>query len=79
MAPRGNPFCGVGSVLAIGGLVGFWYLHRSRSSDRRRGAVPFIHQQPSPTSPPPGWYPDPSGARGQRYWDGTRWDPTARR
>lgn len=21
----------------------------------------------------PGWYPDPSGARGQRYWDGEAW------
>jgi len=27
------------------------------------------------TSPstPPGWYPDPSGAPGQRYWDGYSW------
>ena len=24
-------------------------------------------------STPPGWYPDPSGAPGQRYWDGTTW------
>lgn len=23
--------------------------------------------------PPPGWYPDPSGAQGQRYWDGQTW------
>lgn len=22
---------------------------------------------------PPGWYPDPSGVSGQRYWDGNRW------
>ena len=26
--------------------------------------------------PPPGWYPDPSGARAWRYWDGTQWGPT---
>jgi hypothetical protein len=26
-----------------------------------------------PASPPAGWYPDPSGAHGRRYWDGTRW------
>ena len=26
---------------------------------------------PPPT--PPGWYPDPSGVGGRRYWDGTRW------
>ena len=24
-------------------------------------------------SPPSGWYPDPSGAPGQRYFDGTQW------
>jgi hypothetical protein len=26
----------------------------------------------NPTTPP-GWYPDPSGTGGQRYWDGTQW------
>jgi hypothetical protein len=26
------------------------------------------------TNPPaPGWYPDPSGGAGQRYWDGQKW------
>lgn len=24
-------------------------------------------------APPPGWYPDPSGGSGQRYWDGQQW------
>jgi threonine/homoserine/homoserine lactone efflux protein len=24
-------------------------------------------------SPQPGWYPDPSGTPGQRYWDGQQW------
>ncbi|MDT5225573.1 MAG: hypothetical protein QOG19_2980 [Mycobacterium sp.] len=23
--------------------------------------------------PPPGWYPDPNGGGGRRYWDGTQW------
>src|SRR3954468_15823525 len=23
--------------------------------------------------PPPGWYPNPSGEPGQRYWDGHNW------
>lgn len=23
--------------------------------------------------PPAGWYPDPSGSGGQRYWDGSAW------
>jgi Protein of unknown function (DUF2510)/Septum formation len=26
-----------------------------------------------PSPPPAGWYPDPSGAPVQRYWDGTAW------
>jgi hypothetical protein len=30
--------------------------------------------QPSPL---PGWYPDPSGVPGQRYWDGQKWGPHA--
>jgi hypothetical protein len=25
----------------------------------------------------PGWYPDPSGKPGQKYWDGQRWVPPA--
>jgi hypothetical protein len=31
-------------------------------------------------SPTPGWYPDPNGQGGQRYWDGQQWGlaaPTA--
>jgi hypothetical protein len=68
----------IGSVVVIVCVAGFWYLVRSPSSDQRPGAVPFPRQHPSPTLPPPGWYPDPSGARAQRYWDGTRWGPAAR-
>ncbi|SHT35868.1 Protein of uncharacterised function (DUF2510) [Mycobacteroides abscessus subsp. abscessus] len=29
-----------------------------------------------PPPPPPGWYPDPSGKSGQRYFDGTKWTVT---
>ena len=29
--------------------------------------------RPSPTSPPAGWYADPDGGSGQRWWDGRRW------
>ncbi len=31
------------------------------------------------TQPPPGWYPDPSGAPTNRYWDGSKWAPPPRR
>lgn len=27
----------------------------------------------APTSPPAGWYLDPDGSQGQRYWDGDHW------
>jgi nitroimidazol reductase NimA-like FMN-containing flavoprotein (pyridoxamine 5'-phosphate oxidase superfamily) len=38
--------------------------------DLRRGAAP--------TSPPSGWYPDPSNPDGQRFWDGIRWTDQVR-
>lgn len=28
-------------------------------------------------TPPPGWYPDPEGGRGQRYWNGSGWGQIA--
>lgn len=27
----------------------------------------------TPPPPAPGWYPDPGGGPGQRYWDGSKW------
>jgi hypothetical protein len=30
-------------------------------------------EPPRPPTTPPGWYPDPTGRFGQRYWDGAGW------
>ncbi len=32
----------------------------------------------SAESPPAGWYPDPAGSGGQRYWDGGNWSQVTR-
>ena len=32
----------------------------------------------SAESPPAGWYPDPAGSGGQRYWDGSSWSQVTR-
>jgi hypothetical protein len=40
----------------------------------REGRGTYVDLTPRPAGPPPpGWYPDPSGAPGQRYWDGRTW------
>jgi hypothetical protein len=32
-----------------------------------------VSNLPPPTPPPAGWYPDPSGEHGNRWWDGRQW------
>ena len=67
----------VGVVLLVVGLV-----RRMVAPAADAAAVPAaaatVAAPSSPGSPPPGWYPDPGRAGGQRYWDGSRWtDHTA--
>ena len=40
---------------------------------RVRDTLIDLRRDAPPTSPPSGWYPDPSQPEGQRYWDGSRW------
>lgn len=58
---------------AIGALV--WLFGARKEVRAAYDAQPF---PPAPTpmkwgGPPPGWYPDPSGAPGSVWWDGARW------
>lgn len=36
-------------------------------------AVPVTPSAPAPRTPPPGWYPDPTGRHQLRHWDGRAW------
>jgi hypothetical protein len=35
--------------------------------------APAAAAEPAAATTPAGWYPDPDGGAGQRYWDGTAW------
>jgi Protein of unknown function (DUF2510) len=35
--------------------------------------LPSSASTPESAMPPAGWYPDPAGSHGQRYWDGRAW------
>jgi hypothetical protein len=38
-------------------------------------SVDFVPPRAVTATPPPGWYPDPSGKPDQRFWDGNAWAP----
>ena len=61
-----------------GGVIGLAYIvaeRRARKEWRSALSSPApAPRQMTPTSPPPGWYPDPAGGPTQRYWDGSRWN-----
>jgi hypothetical protein len=44
----------------------------NRAAKQRTSVQPFVPTG-GPTALQPGWYPDPSGVPGQRYWDGQQW------
>lgn len=72
-----NLFAGWWSVASL--LVLNWVaLFSNLSAIRRlravaRGEIDYVRPAVAPAVTPPGWYPDPSGTAGQRYWDGTAW------
>jgi hypothetical protein len=44
--------------------------------EKPRVTVRIVDDAPPPPAaamPPPGWYPDPTMAQTQRYWDGAKW------
>ena len=65
----------------IGGLV-YWFSQRARLEAIERSGVAayaptYVAPHPGytagPTAAPPGWYSDPQGGRGFRWWDGRTW------
>ena len=65
-----------GLILAAGGLLaylghGFEPVLATQQVAPER--VPAGREEEAPAGVPAGWYPDPAGGGGQRYWDGSRW------
>jgi len=60
---------GLSSIVAILGLV----LVLVGNPTPQPGFVPIMAPMPLQYAPPPGWYTEPSGFGGQRWWDGHQW------
>jgi Protein of unknown function (DUF2510) len=71
------------SGLIVWGLLAFavraWAVSIENRNAKRRTSKQPVASTGVLTAPQPGWYPDPSGASGQRYWDGQQWTHVAPR
>ena len=63
------------AVEALASLLQEGALDRASASRSPIGGVPspIDRHLSAPSLPPSGWFPDPSGADGYRWWDGQRW------
>ena len=77
-------FRGVMAALVLAYVLAYAFapmLFRLGKRLRRRGGSAPTEPNlppPGPAGGPPGWYPDPSGAQAQRYWDGRQWTASIR-
>lgn len=66
-----------GLILAAGGLLaylGHGFEPALATQPVAPERVPAGREEEAPAGVPAGWYPDPAGGGGQRYWDGSRWN-----
>jgi hypothetical protein len=63
-------------VIALGWIVAIGFLFGPGRSVRREHRAG--KREETPASVAAGWYPDPSGSGGTRYWDGSTWTAQTR-
>lgn len=71
-----SPGYGVGPGAGAGGGPGYEPTGNSGTNpaySQGSGGASTGAEGGSGGGPPPGWYPEPGGASGLRWWDGTRW------
>jgi hypothetical protein len=80
--PRGTRFGPLSGLWGKSEVLGQkTYVHKrfhtdAAQADALAGSTPVTAAAGAATataSTPAGWYPDPDGGAGQRYWDGTAW------
>jgi hypothetical protein len=65
-----------GLILAAGGIlayVGHGFEPTLATQPVAPERASASREEEAPASVPAGWYPNPAGGGGQRYWDGSRW------